>query len=78
MKLVAHHDRRYFLFEIVYGDEGDPWAPYGRVYDRVSRRMFPPVSFLRLNEAKDFFEDWAGSEKERRAIEEEAAAASAG
>jgi len=76
MKLVGHHDGRYFLFEIVYGDEGDPWAPYGRVYDRVSRRMFHPVSFIRLNEADGFFEEWEGSAEERRTIEEEAAAAS--
>jgi hypothetical protein len=75
MKLVGHHKARYFLFEIEWGNEGDPWAPYGRVYDRAAGVMFEPVSFRRLNEAEDFFEEWQGPEDERQMIEQEAAAA---
>ncbi len=75
MKLVAHHGGRYFVFAIEWGDEGDPWAPYGRVYDRAAGVMFDPVPFSRLNEAEGFFEKWQGPEDERQMIEEEAASA---
>jgi len=37
--------------------------------------MFDPVSFLRLNEIEDYFEEWQGSEEERQVIEQEAASA---
>ncbi len=60
MKLVGHHKDRYFLFEIEWGNDGDPWAPYGRVYDRAAGVLFGPIPFRRLNEAEDFFEDWQG------------------
>jgi hypothetical protein len=75
MKLIAHHGERYFLFEVEFGDEGDPWRPYGRVYDRVAGVVFNPVSFRRLNDAGDWFQEWQGTEDERRVIENEAAAA---
>jgi hypothetical protein len=75
MKLVAHHGDRYFLFAIEWGDEGDPWAPYGRVYDRTAGVMFTPIPFRRLNEAEDFFEEWQGPDEKRQLIEEEASVA---
>ncbi len=75
MKLVAHHGDRYFLFEIDWADPSDPWAPFGRVYDRVAGVLFDPVPFCRLNEVDYFFEDWQGPESERQTIEEEATSA---
>jgi hypothetical protein len=74
LNLAGRHEDRYFLFEVDWGDEGDPWRPYGRVYDRVSRVLFPPVSFHRLNDLGDFFKPWTGPARDRIAIEREAAA----
>ncbi|TML46690.1 MAG: hypothetical protein E6G19_01155 [Actinobacteria bacterium] len=75
MRLVAHHLKRYFLFEVDWGDDGDPWAPYGRVYDRVAGITFDPIPLVRLEQTGDFFERWQGSERESAAIKEEAEAA---
>jgi len=75
MRLVAHHRKRYFLFEVDWGDEGDPWAPYGRVFDRVAGVTFEPLPLVRLEQTGDFFEKWQGSERETAAIKEEAEAA---
>jgi hypothetical protein len=72
LRLAASHADRYFLFETDYGDEGDPWAPYGRVYDRVAENLFQPVPMSRLAELGDFFEEWSGHESERVQIEREA------
>ena len=75
MNLVAHHGDRYFVFEIEWDDPTDPWAPFGRVYDRLARVLFEPIPFCRLDEIDYFFESWRGPESERHAIEEEASAA---
>ncbi|MGN6431348.1 MAG: hypothetical protein ACTHNB_11560 [Gaiellaceae bacterium] len=72
MILLAHHQKRYFLFEVEWGDEGDPWAPYGRVYDRVARLTFEPIPLVRLEQVGDFFEKWDGSGEEAAAIKAEA------
>jgi hypothetical protein len=75
VKLLAHHQNRYFLFEVDWGDEGDPWAPYGRVYDRVSGVTFAPIPLVRIEQTGDFFEKWQGTNEEAAAIKTEAEAA---
>jgi hypothetical protein len=74
VRLVAHHRSRYFLFEIDGAQEDDPWAPYGRVYDRTSGVLFDRVPLCRLADLHDFLEPWNGSPREREKLEEEAVA----
>jgi hypothetical protein len=73
LKLAASHADRYFLFETDWGDEGDPWKPYGRVYDRVTGVLFQPIPFRRLDDLDGFFQPWSGPIEERLEIEREIA-----
>jgi hypothetical protein len=72
LKLIGTHAERYLLFETDFGDDDDPWAPYGRVYDRVAETLFQPIPMRRLAELGSFFEEWKGPESERVRIEREA------
>jgi hypothetical protein len=72
LRLTATHADRYFLFETDFGDDDDPWAPYGRVYDRLGESLFQPIPMRRLAELGSFFEEWKGPESERERIEREA------
>jgi hypothetical protein len=77
VRLLAHHRNRYFLFEVDGPRDDDPWAPYGRVYDRLARVLFDRVPLCRLADLDDFLEPWKGSDRERESLEAEAGGSAA-